>query len=664
MNKTISSGKFSEQSPIDNSSLLKTDEAFKELERGVFTALETYSNVHRGSGHKSLASTYLYEQTRDIVVDYLGLNKDKYTVIFCSPLKASSLIAQLQTRNYHCLSSQEFGLPIGVRALVVDKKALPAGAPSQSGGGTTRLVSPGWVIWAHAPDRFEAGTPAIINVIVFAKALKLTAIYGKNIFRIPSVNELSADEILCRDELEALSGQALLKELRKTIIGHGISVPTIYGSLPYINLDNAASTPTFVPVWQTVCQIWRQPKLVHQEIISTVRAVCAELLGALPEIYDVIFTSNTTEAINLVAESLSHISEQDFEPVVINTLLEHNSNDLPWRMQHSLSHIRLKVDDDGFLDLNELETLLSSYNQKSQFGKKRIRLLAISGASNVLGVFNHLVEISRIVHQYGAHLLVDAAQMIAHRKVDIEKCGIDYLAFSAHKVYAPFGTGILVARKGLLNFTPDKVGQIKSSGEENVVGIAALGKALLLLQRIGLDLIRDEEQNLTRLALHKLSQIGGLRVYGIKDPNFPEFDNKGGVIVFSIKNIMPDRVAKELAVRGGIGIRYGCHCAHLLVKNILHVPPFLEKFQGLLLKIFPGINLPGIARVSLGIENSKEDIDKLIQVLTSISRQEKLRETKHFDSFDGRMNVFSMAEVQKQINDFTRSVAQRVYESG
>ncbi|MFZ2420017.1 MAG: aminotransferase class V-fold PLP-dependent enzyme, partial [Anaerolineae bacterium] len=140
-------------------------------------------------------------------------------------------------------------------------------------------------------------------------------------------------------------------------------------------------------------------------------------------------------------------------PVVVNTILEHNSNELPWRRLPGVALIRFPADDEGFLDLNALEALLRAYNQEGRHGRKRIRLVAVSGASNVLGVFNDLAEISRIVHRYGARLLVDAAQLIAHRKVEMAACGIDYLAFSAHKAYAPFGTGALVVRKGLLQFS-------------------------------------------------------------------------------------------------------------------------------------------------------------------------------------------------------------------
>ena len=293
------------------------------------------------------------------------------------------------------------------------------------------------------------------------------------------------------------SGRALL-ELRQTLIGRGVHVPTAEGTRPFINLDNAASTPTFAPIWDAVCRTWRQPGQVQSEIVQQVKSICADVLCAPAADYDVIFTPNTTEAINLVAESLRNEAEAGSEWVVLNTLLEHNSNELPWRTIPGVSLIRLPVDDEGFVDPDELEALLRAYNQEGRHGNQRIKLVAVSGASNVLGTYNDLGEISRIVHRYGARLLVDAAQLVAHRKVEMAGWGIDYLAFSAHKVYAPFGTGVLLARKGLLRFGPAELEVIRSSGEENAVGIAALGKALLLLQRIGLDVIREEEQALTR----------------------------------------------------------------------------------------------------------------------------------------------------------------------
>ena len=202
-------------------------------------------------------------------------------------------------------------------------------------------------------------------------------------------------------------------------------------------------------------------------------------------------------------------------------------------------------------------------------------------------------------------------------------CGIDYLAFSAHKAYAPFGTGVLVARKGLLDFSPAEMELIRSSGEENVGGIAALGKALVLLQRIGLDVIQEEEQALTARALLGMARVPGLKIYGIANPESPTFAHKGGVIPFDLKGVISHTVARELAARGGIGVRSGCHCAHLTVKRMLGVPPWAERLQGVILTVLRRLELPGVVRVSLGIENSEEDVDTLIRVLGGIARQPK-----------------------------------------
>ena len=635
--------------------------AYAELEQAVQAALETYSNVHRGSGHNSLASTHLFEQARHIVLDYMGLDKEKYRLIFCTPRTAEKLREQLQPGSYQTLSSQDIGLPLGVRAMAVNSKALPQGTPTLTGGGTVRLVSPGWVIWASAPDRFEAGTPAIVNIIAFARALQLTRQFGEDAFISPPPEKQSAPEILRHDELEQFSGRELLDQLRQTLVGGSIRVPTVEGARPYINLDNGASTPTFMPVWNVVCQAWRQPRQGQQEVIDEVRSICAGVLGAPLTAYDLIFTSNTTEAINLAAESLQNEPGQAVEPVVLNTLLEHNSNELPWRMLPRTSLVRLPVDAEGFVDLYVLESLLRAYNQEGLHGKKRIKLVAMSGASNVLGVFNNLAEIGRIVHRYGARLLVDAAQLVAHRKIEVEACGIDYLAFSAHKVYAPFGSGVLLARKGLLNFSPAEWGRIQSSGEENVGGIAALGKALLLLQRIGLDLIQNEEQALTARTLRGMVQIPGIKIYGIKDPDSPRFAQKGGVIVFSLKGILHSRIARELAQRGGIGVRYGCHCAHLLVKHLLKINPAVENLQGLVLSLFPGVMLPGVVRVSLGIENSAGDIDTLIDVLGKIAVQPRAGAGSHNRPGHSGSSLQPQGDIQPRMDAFVGDAAERVY---
>lgn len=613
--------------------------AYAALEQSVFSALETYSNVHRGSGHFSMVTTSLFEKAREIVLEYLNLKKDKYSVIFCTPSREIALRALLNPLDYKSISSLDIGLSIGVRAMAVRSKALPGGVPFQSGGGTARLVARDWVVWADKPDRFEAGTPPIINVITFAKALLLIHQFGNDAFMKIGSDKKNLHDILYSDDLVNYNGIELLNKVRQSIIGRNIPVPCYAGSRPFIYLDNAATTPAFQEVWNVVCNTWNQPAEMKTEIIREVRSVCAGYLNAPLADYDIIFTSNTTEAINLAAESLNRETKNTTGSVVLNTLLEHNSNDLPWRLIPGYSLIRLNINPEGFVDPVELEMLLSDYNLKFLHGKKRIKLVAVSGASNVLGTYNNLEEISRIVHKYEAHLLVDAAQLIAHRNIETEKWGIDYLTFSAHKAYAPFGSGVLVIRKGLLNFSPEELEKIHYSGEENVVGIAAMGKALSVLQNIGLDIIMEEEQILTKKAIEVLSQINGIKIHGIKNTESPLFHKRGGVISFSFKNFMPDVVAKELA-RNGIGVRYGCHCAHILIKHLLKVPPSLERLQKIIVKVFPRIVLPGVVRVSFGTGTSPEDIDVFTRVMAGFSKNSA-------GSLDSRIKDFVNERVQK-----------------
>lgn len=628
---------------------------FPELSSTVRTVLETYANVHRGSGYTSMVSTYLYEHARGIVLDHLGLDRRRYAVVFCSPRQADQLQARLPPGACRTLSSQDVGLPLGLRAIVVRRRALPRGVPPQPGGGAARLVGSGWVVWAAAPDRFEAGTPAVVNVIAFARALQL----AEDAARAPggdaagerAVAQRSARDILRHDRLDGYCGPQLLAELRKTLIGQRIPVPTRDGLKPFVNLDNAASTPTFEPVWEAVQEAWRQPDPVRREIVGETRLICAEVLHAPPGDYEVVFTANTTEAINLVAQSLARQAGSGVEPVVVNTVMEHNSDDLPWRRVPGVGLIRLPVDRDGFVDPADLDGLLQEYNQQRRHGGQRIMLVAVSGASNVLGACNDLAQIGRIVHRHGARLLVDGAQLVAHRAVDLSACGIDYFAFSAHKAYAPFGTGALVARTGMLGFDPAEHESILSSGEENVGGIAALGKALVLLQRVGLDVIEQEERALTAQALRGLAEIPGITVFGVQSPDSPHFPRRGGVIAFNLRGVMAGRLAAELAHQGGIGVRSGCHCAHMLVKRLLGVSRRLERFQRLIVSSFPRLELPGVTRVSLGIENTPEDVDVLLDVLGRIARRPRagnpLRRPK--------------PSVKQELRAGTRAVAARVY---
>ena len=617
------------------------DSLFETMEH----TLKTYSNVHRGSGHKSMVTTHLFEESRNIVLDFLGLKRSGNVVIFCTPARAAAFIKLIGKDHFKILSSKELGLPLGVRAVALRKRDLPKGIPYQTGGGTTKLYSKNWVIWATGPDKFEAGTPAIINIIAFARALLMVREFGKDIFKNKYSANLSVEELLYNDELKDFRGRELLQRSRETMIGSGLHVPTSGGLKPFINMDSSASTPAFSQVWKAYKSTFVQDEKKQMDVIQEVRSICAKVLGAPLEEYDFIITSNTTESINLAAESLKLKNNAETEPVILNTILEHSSNDLPWRMVKDHCVIKLEVNREGFWDLDELDRLLSSYNREQHFGRKRIRLVAACGASNVLGVCNDLEALSKVVHSYGAELLVDGAQLVAHREVNMIKTGIDYLAFSAHKVYAPFGCGVLVARKGLID--RNLIASANESGEENAGGIAALGKSLLLLQRIGFDVIQEHEQLLTRRAIEGLKQIPGIAVHGITDTNSSRFSHKIGVIVFDIKNMMAGSIANKLARNHAIGVRFGCHCAHLIVKQLSGFTPTTEWIQKAVVLMVPALKLQGYVRVSFGLENTETDVDMLLQELDKIAKKEKLPVNK--------------AEVKAKIREFIVDVEQRVY---
>jgi selenocysteine lyase/cysteine desulfurase len=631
------------------------------LEQSISAALETYSNVHRGSGHFSVATTRLYEKAREVVLEYLGLDKRKFTVVFCSPREASKLTSFLKNGTYRELSGTDAGLHLGVRAVAVKKRALPSAVPFLTGGGTARLIGPDWIVRAKLPQRFEPGTPAILNVIAYARALQLNRKPAPVVFPEEQSDNATATAVVYGKEPDNISGEVLLEKLKQQVLGSRVLIPAGKISRRFVNFDYAASTPALKPVWEAFTEAFRLPDPLRQKIVVEVQKVCARFLNAPLSDYEVIFTRNTTEALNLVAESFSREQDSGMEPVVLNSLLEHNSNELPWRAHSGLTRVSLWVDEEGFFDLQEMERLLKEYNELQLHGKKRIRLVAVCGASNVMGTFNDLEETGRLAHRYGANLLVDGAQLVAHRKVDMKKCGIDYLAFSGHKVYAPFGAGVLVVRKGLLSFGPEELDSIRSSGEENTGGIAALGRVLTLLQQTGMDIIQKEEQLLTAHLLREMVKIPGLTVYGIKDPQSPSFARKGSVVAFSIRGMMPDRIAAILAGQEGIGIRTGCHCAHLLVKHMLRVPPSLQKLQRVIVTLFPKIELPGVARISIGIGNTAEDADALIRALHKIAEQKKASGMRSKLSDREEHRILMNREIRKKLEEFAAKAESRVF---
>ncbi|MFW9831642.1 MAG: aminotransferase class V-fold PLP-dependent enzyme [Candidatus Thorarchaeota archaeon] len=641
-----------------------TEKALDELEHSIYTALTTYSNVHRGTGHFSMVTTALYEHAREIVLEFLNLDKDRYQVIFCNPRKAKFLKAHFKDQKLHIISSDEVGLPLGMRAVAILSKALPKAAIFDTGGGAVKMVYPRAVVWADAPNRFEAGTPNVINAIALAKALQLIKKYGSDVFKDRPPNLLRPTEILNRDEFTEHEGKELLDRLRQTLVGRDIRVPTLNGPKPYINLDNGASTPTFMPIWEAARQVLRAANFDHNEIIYEAKKICSEFLEAPLEKYDVIFVSNTTEAINLVAQNLRLESNNGVEPVVVTTLLEHNSNELPWRYFANASVIQIPVDVEGFLDLNKLKRLLCEYNEQHRYANKRIQIVAMCGASNVLGAVNDLERISQIVHQYGAHLLVDGAQLVAHHRTSLTEIDIDYFAFSGHKTYAPFGSGALIVKKGLLGFSPTELASITASGEENIVGIAAMRKSLLLLRRIGIDVIAEHERIITKRALQELVKIPNIEVFGVKDPKSARFMNHIGILVIRSKVVPHNLVAKELAEYSGIGVRNGCFCAHLLVSRLLRIQSFRVAGSKVLFRLIPNLTrllLPGLIRLSFGLENDVKDVGHLVRCLDRINKTPRFFINRLIAMLANGSPFVPYTETEEQMHIFTKAILQQVY---
>ena len=423
----------------------------------------------------------------------------------------------------------------------------------------------------------------------------------------------------------------------KEIVGIDKKVPLLNGSTcQYIYLDNAASTPTFRGVQQKVDEFLGWYSSVHRgsgfkSLLSTeayeqAREIVARFVGADPETHSVIFGKNTTEAINKLANRMA-LQPDD---VVITTIMEHHSNDLPWRPKAQVEYASAR--DDGSLDMDDLQ-------QKLEHFKGRVKLVTITGASNVSGFAPPIYDIAEMVHRHGARLLVDCAQLAPHRTVNMGTLGkarsLDFVSISAHKMYAPFGTGALIGpnsffKKGAPDYqgggTVDIVTlnevhwtappERDEAGSPNVVGAVALAASIRILTQIGMDTIAAHEKKLTRYTLNRFNKIKGLKIYGSQDPE--RLDDRLGVISFGVEGMSHAKVAAILGFEGGIGVRNGCFCAHPYILRLLKVEE--EKARIYQQEILSGdrTHLPGLVRVSFGCYNTFKEIDALVEMLERI----------------------------------------------
>lgn len=337
---------------------------------------------------------------------------------------------------------------------------------------------------------------------------------------------------------------------------------------------------------------------------ESVRKKVAQFIGSKNE-QEIIFVRNTTEAINLVATSLTGTLNKDDE--IITSIMEHHSNFVPWQNLHLITgckfHI-VKATKDGLLDLNHLISLVNN----------KTKIVALSHISNVLGTINPIKAITKLIKNINPKclILIDGAQAIPNLSIDVADSGCDFYAFSSHKILGPTGVGILWGRYNLLNtLSPYQYGgeminavyvdhtEYKhpphkfEAGTPNIAGIIGLGAAIDYLQNLGMNEIREHEMELVSYALGKLKQIKGITVYGPK-----KIEDRGGVISFTIDKVHAHDIAQILD-SNNICIRSGHHCAMPLHKSL---------------------NISSTARATFYLYNSLEDVDALIKGLYKVKK--------------------------------------------
>jgi len=414
--------------------------------------------------------------------------------------------------------------------------------------------------------------------------------------------------------------------IRNMIYGLDTPVRLDCGRLaPAINLDNAATTPPFKAVLR---EIGRQmlcygsigrgkgQKSAHStSVYADGREIVKGFVGANSDIYTVFYTNNTTDGMNKLASALIESPDD----LVLTTRMEHHANDLPWRER--CRTIYAEVDAQGRLILGDIERLLME-----QGGA--VKYVSVTAASNVTGYVNDVHHIARLAHQHGARIIVDGAQIVAHRAFSMlgnsPEENIDFLAFSAHKMYAPFGGGAVVGLKevldghvpmfyggGMVEAVCDEAARYLpapdryEAGSPNYPGVVGMLKAMELLKnRIGFDYIGWHEQILLRRVLDGLRQLPGVTLYGDSE----HIADRVGIAVFNIDGIENAAVADYLAGKCGIAVRHAAFCAHPYVRRLTHEPEDEADCT-------PPV---GMVRVSFGIYNNEADVDCLLSAVRAL----------------------------------------------
>lgn len=425
------------------------------------------------------------------------------------------------------------------------------------------------------------------------------------------------------------------------------------GDIRYVNLDNAATTPPFLVVEKKIQEYLTSYGSVHRGAgtkskISTdkyerSRETIKNFVNAPNDSY-LILTGNTTGAMNAAAHFFSFL-----EGKVAVSAIEHSSSWLPWIMAEGVK--KLGIAQDGIEQMNEVNNRIQALGREQVvqydvndrfefdlnliaeiFKKNKIKAFVLTASSNATGYCPNIKAIGEIVHANGAMFIVDACQYLQHHPLDMQALGIDFLAASGHKFYAPYGGGFLIGPKPFLDkFLPYQIGGgnlpyitkegvflryenqlAHDPGTPNAAGMVAMAAALQKLQELGLENVKKYEHALAKRAYDALSENPNVRLLVSED-------HLNTVIPFVINGLTPKETAEALNERFGIGVRSGSFCVYNIVRKIFGI----EDESAVVESVKKGdrSGIPGFVRASISLANTPEDIERLIKAIEILTTE-------------------------------------------
>lgn len=385
--------------------------------------------------------------------------------------------------------------------------------------------------------------------------------------------------------------------------------PLLVDQSELVYLDSASSTQRVDTVLARLDHYYREMNAnVHRGLYDlsenatteyeAVRETVRGFIGAV-DAREVVFTHGTTESLNIVAQAWGGQFLKEGDEVVL-TVLEHHSNIVPWQMVAKKTGAVLKfvgLTDEGDLNYEEMASLIT----------ERTRMVSVTGLSNALGTLVDLRRVVEMAQRVNAKICLDAAQLVAHRAIDVQDLGVDFLAFSSHKIYGPTGAGVLWGRRELLAAMEpwlgggDMIREVSlegstwndvpwkfEAGTPPIAQVLGMGAAIEFLNEVGMDKIEKHDRELMEYAREKMGEIEKVRLLGLSD--------SVGVLSFEVEGVHPHDVS---AILGGEGVcvRAGHHCTMPLMK---------------------ALGVVGTTRASFGVYNKKSDVDRLIDGLKRV----------------------------------------------